>query len=387
MPMTILVAPSGFKEGLDVSDVADAITRGVRRALPSAKIVVVPVFDGGEGFARALARLSGGKMRKVTVTGPVGEPVRASYATMTLDGRRTAAIEISAAAGLRLVPAHRRNLLRTTSRGVGELIRAALDAKAERILIGCGDSGVNDGGAGMAQALGVRFLNRRNKDIPPGGAALASLDHIDVSGLDPRLKHVEIEVCVNIKNVLLGKQGVSRVFGPQKGATAAQVRELERALQRYALCIRQATGIKTAALPGGGASGGLGAGLHALLGAKLIARYEFISRFIPLTKYIDQADLIISAEGKIDAQTCRGKIPGEIGRHAKERGKPLIVLAGAIGAGAEECYAHGISAFVSIIDQPYGLADAIGGTRILLENCAEHLMRVVAVAQALPERS
>ena len=387
MPLTILVAPSGFKEGLDVGDVADAITRGVRRALPSSKIITVPVFDGGEGFARTLARLLGDTMRKVTVSGPLGSPVRASYAMMSLNGRRTAAIEISAAAGLRLVPAHRRNLLHTTSQGVGEMIRAALDAKAERILVGCGDSGVNDGGVGMAKALGVRFLNRHTKEIPPGGAALASLHRIDMSRLDPRLRCVEIQVCVNIRNMLLGRYGVSRIFGPQKGATAAHVCELEKALKRYALCIRQATGIDTAAVPGGGASGGLGAGLHALLGAQLIARYDFISQFIPLTNHIDKAHLIITAEGRIDGQTCRGKIPGEIGRHAKEKGKPVIVLAGSIGRGAEDCYAHGISAFISIIDQPYRLDDAVSRTRILLEQCAESLMRIVSFAQMLPSGS
>lgn len=385
MPLRILVAPSGFKEGLDVSDVANAMARGVRKAMPDCELTVVPVFDGGEGFARALIRLKNGRMRRLRVTGPVGDPVDGYFGLITQDNRRTAVIEISAAAGLRLVPPHQRNLTVTTSRGVGELIRAALDANAERILIGCGDSGVNDGGAGMAQALGIRFLDRRKTDLMPGGVALARLDSIDMSGLDPRIKNVEIEVCLNIRNMLLGPRGVSRVFGPQKGASPDQIRRLELAMERYASRIEEATGVDVSSLPGGGASGGLGATLHALLGARLTLRYDFITRFIPLTDYIRWADLIISAEGRIDRQTCRGKIPGEIARHAKQQGKPVIVLAGAIGEGAEECYAGGISAFVSIIDQPYKLEEAIERSRQLLQSSTESLIRVLSVGGGLPQ--
>lgn len=383
MPLRILIAPSGFKEGLDVSDVADAMARGVRKTLPDCELTVVPVFDGGEGFARALVRLNKGRMRRVRVTGPVGDPVESSFGLVTLDGHRTAVIEISAAAGLRLVPLQRRNLMATTSRGVGELIRAALDAQVRRILIGCGDSGVNDGGAGMAQALGVRFLDRRKTDLMPGGAALAKLDNIDVSGLDPRIGNVEIEVCLNIRNMLLGPRGVSRVFGPQKGASPKQINQLEAAMQRYATCLKTTTGIDVSRLPGAGASGGLGAALHAFFGARLTPRYDFILRFIPLTKLIENADLIVSAEGRIDRQTCRGKIPGEIARHAKVLGKPVIVLAGAVGEGAEDCYAGGISAFVSIIDQPYNLEEAIDRSRQLLQASTESLMRVLAVGNSL----
>ena len=382
--LRILVAPSGFKEGLDVSDVATAMARGVRRALPDCELAVVPVFDGGEGFTRAMVRMKGGRKRRISVTGPLGRKVDASFGLIALDGVRTAAIEISAAAGLRLVPRNRRHLLATTtSRGVGELIRAALDAEAKRILIGCGDSGVNDGGAGLAQALGVCFLDSRNKELAPGGEALSRLHRIDLSGLDPRIRDVEIEVCLNIRNMLLGRHGVSRVFGPQKGASPAQVERLEAGLSRYADCLKATTGKNAATLPGGGASGGLGAALHCLLGARLVPRYDFIERHIPLTGHIDWADLIISAEGRIDRQTCRGKIPGEIARRAKARGKPVIVLAGAVGEGAAACYAQGISAFVSIIDQPYNLAQAIGGTQRLLESGTEHVMRIVAVGGSL----
>ena len=384
--LRVLVAPSGFKEGLDVSDVADAMARGVRNAMPHCRLVSVPVFDGGEGFARALTRLHKGRMQKQRVTGPMGKPVDASFGIMTIDGQCVAAIEISAAAGLRLVPKHRRNLMVTTSRGVGELIAAALDVKVERILVGCGDSGVNDGGAGMAEALGIRFLDARNRPIGAGGGALAKLARVDLTARDPRLSGVSIEVCLNIRNMLLGPQGVSRVFGPQKGASERQIDQLDRGMQRYASCLKAATGKDAARLKGGGASGGLGAALHILFGARLIPRFKFIQQFIPLDDYIADADLIITAEGRIDAQTCRGKIPGDIARHAKASGKPVIVLAGAIGPGAEQCYRHGVSAFVSILDKPYLLEDAIEHTRRLLQHSTESLMRVLAVGGELPAR-
>lgn len=382
--LRVLIAPSGFKEGLDVSDVATAMARGVRRALPDCELAVVPVFDGGEGFTRALVRTKRGRMHRMSVTGPLGRKVDAAFGLIRVDGIRTAVIEISAAAGLRLVPRNRRHLLSTTtSRGVGELIRAALDAGATRILVGCGDSGVNDGGAGLVQALGGRFLDRRGKLLPPGGEALSRLWRIDLSGLDPRIRDVEIEVCLNIHNMLLGRSGVSRVFGPQKGASPVQVERLETGFRRYAQCLRSVTGKNAASLPGGGASGGLGAALNLLLGARLVPRYTFIERYIPLTGHIEWADLIVSAEGRIDRQSARGKIPGEIARRAKARGKPVIVLAGAIGDGAEACYAAGVSAFVSIIDRPYDLERAILGTQKLLEAGTESVMRIVAVGGSL----
>ena len=386
--LRVLVAPSGFKEGLDVSDVAEAMARGVRRALPDCDLVVVPVFDGGEGFTRALVRLTRGRLRHVSVTGPLGQTVPASFGLARIDGVRTAIIEISAAAGLRLVPHRRRHLITTTtSYGVGEMIGAALDAGAKRILIGCGDSGTNDGGAGLAQALGVRFLDRFGKELPPGGEALLRLRRIDRAGLDPRLRDVQIEVCLNIRNLLLGPHGVSRLFGPQKGASPAQVKRLEAGLSRYAACLKTLTGKNAGKLPGGGASGGLGTALHLLLGARLVPRYDFIERHIPLTEHIHWADVIVSAEGRIDRQTCRGKIPGEIARRAQARGKPVIVLAGAIGEGAQACHAAGISAFVSILDRPYNLEQAIGGSKQLLERGTEQVMRILRMGSALGRRT
>jgi glycerate 2-kinase len=249
MSVSFLVAPSGFKESLSVGSVTDAIARGVLNALPDATILKAPMVDGGEGFVEALVAAKRGSIRNLTVCGPVGKPVKSFYGLMNENGSRCAVIEMAAAAGLRLVPRDQRDPCMTTSFGVGQLIRAALDDGVDRILLGCGDSGINDAGAGMLQALGCRLLDANGCEIGFGGAALLSLSKIDSTGLHPRLKDVRIDAAVNIHNVLLGPRGVSRVFGPQKGATPEQVELLERALTTFADCIRRATGTDVALLP------------------------------------------------------------------------------------------------------------------------------------------
>ncbi len=223
MSLTILIAPSGFKESLSAQEVAENIAAGVLRAMPDANIIKAPMVDGGEGFTAALVDATHGAMHSVKVTGPLGQPVDSFFGFLGGRDRKTAVIEMAAAAGLRLVPRDRRDPTKTTSYGVGELIRAALDAGAQRILLGCGDSGINDGGAGMVQALGARLLDDEGKAIGWGGGELARIAHIDLSELDPRLAHVQLDAAVNWHNVLLGERGVARVFGPQKGATPEQV--------------------------------------------------------------------------------------------------------------------------------------------------------------------
>ncbi|WP_295043488.1 glycerate kinase, partial [uncultured Paracoccus sp.] len=250
MSLTVLIAPSGFKESLSVKDVAEAIARGVRRAAPHAAVLCAPMVDGGEGTTEALIAATGGRMIDTCVTGPVGDPVASFWGLMGGTGPRTAVIEMAAAAGLSLVPRDRRDPTLTTSRGVGELILKALDHGVDRILIGCGDSGINDGGAGMARALGARLLDAQGRDLPEGGGALQDLDRIDIAGLDPRLSGVRIDAAVNWHNMLLGERGVARVFGPQKGATPDQVEQLDRGMVRYAAAILAATGRDVAPMQG-----------------------------------------------------------------------------------------------------------------------------------------
>lgn len=383
MALTVLVAPSGFKECLSAVEVADAMAAGVRCAQPDARVLTTPMIDGGEGFTTALVAATGGTLEQVTVTGPVGAPVTAPIGFLGGVGPKTAVIEIAAAAGLRLVPREARDPTATSSHGVGELIRAALDAGAERILVGCGDSGVNDGGAGMARALGIRLLDADGEPVGRGGGALARLASIDLSNRDSRLGHVRIEAAVNWHNVLLGERGVTHVYGPQKGATPEQIVALEAALGIYAARIRAATGIDVATKPGGGASGGIGAGLHALLGAVLRPRFDMVMHYTNFDALLTGADLVLTAEGSLDGQTPFGKVPAEVARRAKARGLPVVALAGTIGEGVKANFDCGIDAFASIQMRPCTLDEAIADASDLVRHATEDTMRTIAVGTRL----
>lgn len=383
MPLTILVAPSGFKESLSVDDVTRAIGDGIRRAMPEARILNAPMVDGGEGTVQALVRATGGQVIPARVTGPVGDPVDSFFGLLGGSGPRTAVIEMAAAAGLSLVPRDRRNPMLTTSHGVGELILAALDVGVDRILVGCGDSGINDGGAGLAQALGARLLDENGAEIGQGGGELLWLHRIDTSGLDRRLRHVQIDAAVNWHNMLLGPKGVARVFGPQKGATPSQVEDLDAAMRRWAAAIRSATGHDVGLARGAGASGGLGAGLIAFAGAALHPRFDIVQKYLDFDRLLDQADLVITAEGSLDGQSPYGKIPCEVGRRAEARGVPTIALAGTIGRGVDLTFDHGISAFASILKRPCTLEEAIRDGEKLLRRAAEDALRMMSVGLRL----
>lgn len=386
--MKIVIIPSGFKECLDAEEVAAAMERGVKRFDPLSSVKVVPMIDGGEGFAKTITRIKEGVMIEKTVTGPVGQRVKSHFGMYTENGRQTAVIEMAAAAGLRLVPRDRRNPLRTTSYGVGELIRAALDEGVERILIGCGDSGISDGGAGMAQALGVRFHDRNGRIIAiEGGGDLLKAASVDVSLIDSRIHGVQMDVACNWKNILCGVQGVARVFGPQKGATPEQVEILAAALEHYAGLIYTVTGQDVRTMPGGGASGGLGAGLAALLGAKLHPRFHIIMDYIDIEDKIADADIVFTAEGSLDFQTPNGKIPAEVARIAKKRNIPVIAITGTIGKGADLNYVAGIDAYSSIIPKPTTLEKAIQKAPKWIEESTESILRQVAIGIGIAKRN
>lgn len=386
MTLTILVAPSGFKESLSVDDVTRAIGDGIRRAMPEARILNAPMVDGGEGTVQALVRATGGQIIPERVTGPLGAPVDSFFGLLGGPGPRTAVIEMAAAAGLSLVPRDQRNPMLTTSYGVGELILAALDMNVDRILIGCGDSGINDGGAGLAQALGARLLDEDGAEIGPGGGELLWLHRIDISGLDPRLGRVQIDAAVNWHNMLLGPKGVARVFGPQKGATPSQVEDLDAAMNRWAAAIRATTGHDVGLARGAGASGGLGAGLIAFAGATLHPRFDIIQQYLDFDRLLDQADLVITAEGSLDGQSPFGKVPCEVGRRAEARGVPTIALAGTIGRGVDQTLDHGISAFASILKRPCTLEEAIRDGEKLLRRAAEDALRMMKVGLRLSDQ-
>lgn len=378
--MKIVIVPSGFKECLDSEDVAAAMERGVKRFDSSIDTVVIPMIDGGEGFIKTIIRLKSGILVEKQVTGPTGKRINSYFGFYKENGKRIAVIEMAAVAGLKLVPRDERNPLKTTTYGVGELIIAALDYGIDHILIGCGDSGTSDGGAGMAQALGVQFLDREQQIVKiKGGEDLLKVDSLRTADVDRRLKNVSIDVACNWKNILCGEKGVARVFGPQKGATSKQVDVLSSALEQYAEAIQQETGLDVRELPGSGASGGLGAGLLAFTNATLHPRFEIIMDFINIEQEISTADIVFTAEGSLDFQTPNGKIPSEVARIAKTSHIPVIAITGTIGEGAELNYQTGIDAYSSIIQKPVSLELAMKNAPKWIEESTYSALRKVAI--------
>lgn len=383
MTLNILIAPSGFKESLDAEQVADCIATGITRVLSDVNICKAPLVDGGEGFTKTLIAATGGILHQLEVTGPVGQKVQSHFGFLGGTTKKTAVLEMAAAAGLRLVPTNMRNPMMTTTYGVGELIKAALDAGAERILVGCGDSGTNDGGAGMAQALGVKLLDENENELGFGCKELIKLQRIDFSERDSRLNQVQIDVACNWHNLLCGDKGVARVFGPQKGASLETVEKMALALEHYAAVIKADLGVDVREMPGSGASGGLGTGLHVLIGAKLHPRYDIVMQYLELDNLIPKADLVITAEGCIDFQTPRGKIPAEVAKRAKRYNLPVIALVGTIGEGAEINFQQGIDYFSSILTHPCQLNEAISQSATLLTNAAEQVARLLLVGRQI----
>ncbi|MBE3598627.1 MAG: glycerate kinase [Limnochordaceae bacterium] len=374
-PRRVVVAPDSFKGSASAREVAEAIARGLSRAMPGLSVETVPMADGGEGTVEALVEATGGRYVTETVTGPLGEPVEARFG-MLGDGQ-TAVIEMAAASGLPLVPASRRNPLVTTTYGTGQLMRAALDAGATRILIGIGGSATVDGGAGMAQALGARLLDAEGHPIDFGGGALDRLARIDLSSIDPRLRSTTILVACDVRNPLVGPEGAAAVFGPQKGATPAMVRTLDDNLRHLAAVIRRDLGVDVAHLAGAGAAGGLGAGLVAFCGAHLQPGVELVIQAVGLERRLQGADLAVTGEGSLDRQTPFGKTPAGVGRLARRLGIPAIALVGAIGEGVDDAVldACGLDSVFSIVPGPMPLDEAIRGAHRLLEQAAWRLGR------------
>ncbi|MCQ9343373.1 glycerate kinase family protein [Corynebacterium kozikiae] len=389
LPERILVAPSGFKESLSGTEVANAIAAGIRRVLPGVRVDSFPVPDGGEGTIDLLAERPNTVVHPMRVTGPVGKRVNAKWLEFT-GAEPTAVVEMASAAGLSLVPRDNRNPGKTTTTGVGELIAAALDSGIRNIVIGCGDSGTSDGGAGALRALGLKILDKEGKEIAQGGEALSDAHHLDTSELHPGLAEATITLACNMHNVLTGPKGVAEVFGPQKGATKKQVKQLGAALEHWAELL-ESTFCPTGDVrgPGSGASGGLGAGLIAV-GASAHNRFEVLLEQLPapesLCDLIAAADLVITAEGAIDFQTPNGKVPAEIARRAQSTGVPVLGIAGSLGKGAPRVHEVGISAIQSIMTVPMALEDAVRDGSKLLTDAAERSMRMLQLGSVLAYR-
>lgn len=379
--MRIIVAPDSYKGSLSAVAVADAMARGINQVFPEAEVVRFPIADGGEGTVEALVTATRGRSIIQDVRGPLGDPVEAAWGILG-DGV-TAVIEMAAASGLPLVPREKRDPRLTSTHGTGELIKAALDAGLRRMIIGIGGSATNDGGAGMARALGVRFLDAGGIDLPEGGGALARLASIDLSGLDTRLRETVIQVACDVNNPLCGEKGASAIYGPQKGATPVMVVELDQALLHYAGIVEQTTGRVVSLLPGTGAAGGLGAGLLYFTNASLLPGVKIVLEAVGFSEAVQTADLVITGEGCTDSQTAHGKAPLGVAQLARNCGVPVICLSGGLGAGAEHVLEHGVDALLGIVSCPMALEECMARAEELVEAATVRVCRLLRIGHEI----
>ncbi|RED07188.1 glycerate kinase [Ectopseudomonas oleovorans] len=378
--MKIVIAPDSFKESLSAAGVASALARGLCQALPEAEVIECPLGDGGEGTLDAVLAATGGEVREARVTGPLGELVTARWGWLA--EQRTAFVEMASASGLELVPRARRDVRVATSHGTGELLRAALDAGAERLVLAIGGSATNDGGAGVLQALGVRLLDGQGQALAPGGAALASLASLDLTDLHPRLAAVEVVIAADVDNPLCGPQGASQIFGPQKGASPEQVRELDAALAHFATVTAATLGRDVSEQPGAGAAGGVGFAALAFLQATFRPGIEVVAELVGLEEALQDADLAVTGEGRLDGQTLRGKTPAGVLRLAQRHGVPVVAVAGSLGEGYDALYQQGLAAAFSLVPGPLSLEEALAQAEGLLERTARDIGRLWQAAQS-----
>jgi glycerate 2-kinase len=376
--MKILIAPDSFKHSLPAKAVAGHLAKGIKRIFPNAEITKVPVADGGEGTVQALVDATGGKIIETKVFDPLMRPITAFFGILG-DGV-TAAIEMASASGIELLKDHERDPLITTTYGVGQLMKKALDMGCRKMIIGIGGSSTNDGGAGMAQALGIKLTDIHGNEIGKGGAALSDLAEIDCSGVDKRLPACEIIVAADVTNPLTGKEGASRVYAAQKGATEAEIEILENSLKHYAALIKNKTGLTVEHIPGAGAAGGLGAGLMVFAKAKIEKGFEVVTNILDLETKIKQVDLVITGEGKMDEQTRFCKTPFGVAALAKKYDKPVIAFAGMLGQQYQELFHHGFDVIFPIADKPMSQDESMQNAGKLLEDAAERMARMIKLS-------
>lgn len=371
-----VLAPDSFKGSMTAKAVCDAMELGIRRVFPDAVCIKVPMADGGEGTVQSLVDAEGGTIHMQKVTGPAGTTVEAQYGI--LEDGKIAVIEMASASGLYLVDEPLRNPYYTTTYGTGELVKVCLDKGIKRIILGIGGSATNDGGAGFAQALGVRFLDEEGNELPFGGKALKNLSKIDVSGLDKRLDNVEIEVASDVINPLCGKFGASYVFGKQKGATSEMVEVLDEALLHYSEVIASQLGKDIKDISGAGAAGGLGAGLLTFTNARLARGIDIVINHTHLQEKIRQADIVFTGEGSIDSQTCYGKVPYGVALLAKQEGKPVIAITGNLESGTDTSY---FDAVFTILPKAMGLNEALSRGKENVVNTMENIAKLMSIGR------
>lgn len=376
--MKIVIAPDSFKESLSAPKVAAAIALGLSQAAPEAHCVCIPMADGGEGTVEAILAATGGESRINVVQDALGRPIQAQWGWLP---GKVAVIEMACAAGLEHIAVTDRDPLRASSFGVGQLIGHALDMGAQHIVLGLGGSATNDAGSGMLQALGLSLLDAQGETLAPGGAALAKLAHVDSSRFDTRLKNVEITIASDVNNPLCGPKGASAIFGPQKGATADQVTTLDRALAHFADLCAKVLGQDHRQDPGSGAAGGLGFAARAWMQARFRPGVEVVAELGGLALAIQGAKLVITGEGRMDAQTLHGKTPMGVAKIAQAAGVPVIAIAGSLGEGYQALYQSGIVAAFSLVSGPMTLEHACAETEQLLQDRAQDILRLWLSAQ------
>ena len=376
--MKIIVAPDSYKGSLSAKEVADAIEKGLKKVDETIEVVKVPMADGGEGTVQSLVDASNGKLVTLKVMDPLMREIDSFYGILG-DGT-TAVMEMAAASGLPLIKKEEKNPWKTTTFGTGQLIKHALDMGCRSIIMGIGGSATNDGGCGMAMALGVKFLDKEGNEVGFGGGSLGLIHSIDVSGLDERIKECTIVAACDVDNPLVGLKGASHIFGPQKGADTEMVLALDKNLQHYGKLVEEALGVSLLNYPGAGAAGGLGGGLLAFLGASLKSGIDIVIDTTKLEEIMKGADLVITGEGMIDYQTLHGKTPYGVARAASKQNIPVIAIAGGIGNNIEVLYDHGFTSIFSIVDKPMTLDEAIENCDALLQSVAERVLRTVRIS-------
>ncbi len=377
--MKIVVAPNAFKGSMTAGRAAAAMAEGIRRVLADVQIDLVPVADGGDGLVDVALNALQGERCKLLVTGPRFDLVEAEFCHVP--EQSFAALEMALASGLALLPEDMRDPTQTTTLGTGELILAALDLGVKKIGVGIGGSATCDGGIGMATALGVRFLDDAGRPVSPVGGALQDIAHVDLSGLDPRIGDTHIEAVCDVENSLLGEQGAARVYGPQKGADPGQVEQLESGLKNLARVIKADLGQDVCELPGAGAAGGLGAGLHAFLGAALRPGVDVVLDLVGLDEKLEGADLVLTGEGQVDFQTAFGKAPAGVAMRAKKQKIPCIVVAGSVGENLGDLHKQGVDAVFSLCSGPMSLQEAMQQAEISITRVTEQVLRCFLTGQ------
>lgn len=374
--MKIVIASDSFKGSCSTLEVADHVAAGFLKVFPQAQIVKIPVADGGEGTVEAMVLGSGGTFHKMQVVGPLGEQTEASYGILN---NGVGVVELAAASGLPMVPDEKKNPLITTSYGTGQLILSAVEAGCKKILVGLGGSATNDGGMGIAQAFGVSFKDAEGNELGYGGGELSKLASIDTSKLDPRLAEVEIIIASDVSNPLCGPTGASAVYGPQKGATPELVELLDKNLAHYAQVIKEQLGKDIINVPGAGAAGGASVALMLFAGATIQPGIQVVLDVAEIDKELEDADLVVTGEGRIDGQSVFGKVPVGVAGRAQKFNVPVLAIVGSIGDGAEAVYDHGVDSIINTQNKPMSLQEAMENAGALLENAAERAARTIRI--------